>query len=265
MATNLFTIVTDRGHAPLRLAMPFEHRGQRPVTGRVTIVRARYAQRDDHGIVEPQAWPVFADYFFNRTGVELSTRDVDLSSIGRVGLPLVHLAGVEPVKLSKSEHDAIKKYTDNGGTLLVESVGGHGEFAASIELQLTQSLAIPLVTLNHNSPPLKGVAIRHRRYVIEKNNNTPARRMSAFMIGNRPAVIVCRHDLSLGLLGVRHWGVAGYQRQTARELIAALVEHVTTPEATLWPDLSDQPEASAASVGDSTPSEDEGALPVISK
>lgn len=48
-------------------------------------------------------------------------------------------------------------------------------------------------------------------------------KLAAYYRNNRPAVILAYHDLSLGLLDVRHWGVSGYAPESARRIFANIV------------------------------------------
>ena len=46
----------------------------------------------------------------------------------------------------------------------------------------------------------------------------PKPRLAAITVGSRPAVIFSHEDISLGLVGVRHWHVMGYEPFSARRL-----------------------------------------------
>ena len=230
LAINLFSIVTERGRLRPRLIPPFEPRGPGPSTGRVVVGRALAGS--DTNLVEPALWAVFSDHLFNRTGIELETRNIALDRIGESDLPLIHFSGVDPIELSAAEFEAIRMYAERGGTLLVENVGGRGGFAASIEEQLDAHFDASAAALRHKSPLISGESLeggydnrrlRYRRHTVAMMGVSPVNRLAAFRISGRPAVIVSHEDLSLGALGVRRWGIHGYEPQSARQLLTNFV------------------------------------------
>ena len=48
-------------------------------------------------------------------------------------------------------------------------------------------------------------------------------RLAAFVVNDRPAVIISYEDLSLAVLGVRHWGINGYNTESARRLVSNML------------------------------------------
>ena len=119
LAMNLFAIVTDRGTLNNRLAQGLEARKKDVQTEVVDVGRAKY---DGNWLPEPQVWEAVSHWATNRAGIEAATQDVDLDKLGECELPLVHLQGVDPRPLTAGEIEGIRKYCENGGTLLVETV-----------------------------------------------------------------------------------------------------------------------------------------------
>ncbi len=240
LAANLYTFVSDQGRLPGRLALPWPAKVDRRTIGTMTIARARMAEHPDEGAIEPAAWPVFARHFFNRTGIVLKVVDVELDEIGDADWPLVHAAGVRPYELSQAQRAAIDQYVHRGGTLLVETIGGRavkqgGGFTQSIVAALNESFDAPPVTLSRKSPILTGQSlaggyrvqpVRYRRHAVAQMGMAPIHRLAGYMINDRPAVIVSREDLSLGMLGLRHTNIIGYTPDATRKLVTNLLLRV---------------------------------------
>ena len=231
VAANLYTLATNRGHWPPRLERPFPKRKVRLPTATLAVGRARCASAD-HRIVEPGAWRAMSNHLINRTGIELEVTDMDLADIATRQPALVHLAGVKSVQLNGAELAAIRQYAEKGGILLVETVGGNGDFTVIIEKQLNRLFASGAVTLSSKSAIIDGRTmiggydnrtIAYRRYAPTATAVGERSRLAAYHVNERPAVIVSREDLSLGMLGVRHWGICGYKPESARRLVSNIL------------------------------------------
>ncbi len=249
LATNIFAYATDKGVLNNRLVSPLIARERRSPSGSMTVGRARYA---GNWLPEPAAWQMLADFAFNRTGIKITTtpeRDtdpadlpenaaveeaqtLDLDQIGASNLPLIHLTGTDTVVLNPGQLNAIRDYAKRGGTLVVETVGGHGQFSQAIETQLTSHLSSPAVPLTGADPVISGKGLGngfnnrralYRRYAVLKLNVEAKPYLSAFMVDDRPAIIISHDDLSLGMLGSRQWDILGYQTQSSREIMTNII------------------------------------------
>jgi len=235
-AANLFAYATDRGVLNNRLEAPFEKRGDRPLARTVAIGRARY---DGNWLPEPEAWQIQSNFTFNRTGLLVKPTPargaavLDLNKIGRSDLKLIHLTGTDPVHLTQVQLKQIDKYIKRGGTLLVETVGGKGRFSEYVLDQLTIFFDRPAVPLNGTDAIISSKGLTggfdcrralYRRYSVVSMGVDPKPRLIAFLDDdNRPAVIISHEDLSLGMLGSRHWGIHGYHPETARKMMTNIV------------------------------------------
>jgi hypothetical protein len=224
LASNLFALATNKGVLANRLVPPFESRKKRQVAGEIVVGRAKY---DGNWLPEPASWKLLGNPMFNKTGVNIKTADLELSAIGSFDQKLIHLAGTDTYKLKNAEREAIKQYAANGGTLLIETVGGLGEFARDVEKQLAGVFKNPPVPLGSSDAVISGeglaggfdcsrVSWRWRTVQTMAVGSRP--RLAAILIDGRPAVIISHEDLSLGMMGLRHWHVMGYSQRSAREL-----------------------------------------------
>ena len=231
LATNLFVYVTDRGRIPDRLASSYEQRLRRVTEGQILLGRLRY---DGEWLPEPAGWQQIGNRVFNRFGLNVQTVDLELEALSanREGPDLAHLAGVESVKLNELELAAIERYAHGGGTILVETVGGRGDFAVSVEKQLAERFGTAAVPISNRSAVLSGEDIpgaeqirrvRYRRRATAVLSARSRPRLAAFHLKGRPAVIISREDLTLGVMGVRHWDVLGYDVESARRLAMNLL------------------------------------------
>ena len=237
MANNVFAYATDRGALNNRLIQSFEERMGRTPDGEMTVGRPRY---DGNWLPEPLAWEIQANDTFNHTGLNVTataatgSRVLDLEDIGSCDHRLVHLSGTHAIFLTERQRVAINKYAKRGGTLLVETVGGHGEFSRSLEKQLSDLFDHqPAVPLTVSDPIISGQGLEggqdsrralYRRYAVVTTHLDPKPYLSAYLDeSGRPMVILSHEDLSLGMLGARHWNVLGYQSVTSRQLLTNIV------------------------------------------
>lgn len=226
---NLYVMVTDRGTLANRLEQAVLARVDRNQTGSVQVARARYEGPWD---IEADAWKPLGNVLFNRTGLELRQTDVALDALAGSKAPLVHLAGVKPIELSQAQKQAIKAYVEGGGTVLVETIGGRGDFSVSIQEQLTGLFDRPPTPVARYEPLLSGQGLGdafhirrvvYRPYSVIHLSARNAPRLAAISVGGRPGVIFSHEDLSLGALGVKRWGINGYQPESARELLVNII------------------------------------------
>ena len=230
IATNLFAYATDRGRLSNRLVPKYESRVTRKSAGSLKIGRAKYAGNWNP---EPVAWNQLSNHVFNFTGLEMDlTEQIDLNRIGSSRLPMVYMAGTQTFELTPTHKSAIRRYVRRGGTLFVETVGGRSNFARLIEKQLEPVFQSAARLVPDDDPLLTakgligGYSIRKAEYRPWAVVNLKAGRkpkLAAFYLYGRPAVIISNEDLSMGALGVRHWGIGGYSPQTSKRLLTNVV------------------------------------------
>ena len=224
MGSNLFALATNRGVLSNRLIPPFVSRKKRNVSGEMVVGRAKY---DGNWLPEPASWKLLGNPMFNKTGVNIKTADVELSSLSGATQKFIHLAGTNAYTLKNAEREAIKQYVAGGGTILVETVGGIGDFASNVEKQLAGVFKNPAVPLGSSDALISGEGIsggydcsrvswRWRTVQTMAVGSRP--RLAAILIDGRPAVIISHEDLSLGMMGLRHWHVMGYSQKSSRQL-----------------------------------------------
>lgn len=222
---NFYTLVTDRGTLVGRLAQKPPTRQQRATKGTIRVARARY---DGPWNIEPRAWDTLAIEVFNRSGFEIERTEVALEELASAQADLVHLVGIGGLELTDAQKQAIAAYVNKGGTVLVETIGGRGEFSVEIEEQLRDLFQGPATPLSSVDPVISGQGLTgghnarrvlYRPYSVIQLSARTSPRLAAFHVDGRPAVFVSHEDLSLGAIGLKRWGVNGYQPQSAKQLL----------------------------------------------
>jgi hypothetical protein len=228
----------------------------------------------DAGLAEPRMLAPAANVLFNRTGLEVVVHTQPLDDLGeplrmvngepseagdevpedaqiiRVTPDLVYFAGSAPVELTEAQVQQLVAYTDAGGTVLVETLGGQPhvdgstrtDFSADIERQLTSAFGGVSGPLSSSSPILTGRGVdgaeRIDRVVYRPLtiiNSRPRGVLLSAMVDrdddNRPMVLFSSLDIGLGTLGLRHMNINGYATPTARQLMINLLLYAAEQDA----------------------------------
>ncbi len=227
VAANIFAMATNRGVLPNRLESRFEFRDRKQKErGKLSVLRPLPA-----GVarpVEPRVWEPVGNFTFNRTGIDVvadKSGIIPLADLGDAQQPLAHLTGVDPIKLEPEEVDAIHRYTDRGGVLLIETVGGSGGFARDVLLQIGgRARQVSKMDAIISGDGLDGgidcKRVNFRRYTQVKMKYDPEARFRIIRdVESKPSIIISDEDLSLGALGVLKWDVWGYTPASSRQLL----------------------------------------------
>ncbi len=226
---QLFSVAYERHRAYNRLIYPFPTRREGHPRGEVRVARARY---DGDWNIEPRCWEPLATYLFNATSLELAYGNIQLDQLeGDSGLALIHLAGVDPVNLMPGELEAIRRFIDSGGTVLVETIGGRGDFSVHVQRQLSDFLGTIPVPLEGRDSIISGQGlpgavdnrrVTYRAFSVLNLGVDHVPRLAAYRINGRPALVISHEDLSLGAMGLRRAGINGYNSESARNLLINL-------------------------------------------
>jgi len=236
IAANLFTLGTDRGNLPSRMDPRWEKQtGTASAT--VNVGRAQY--NSENWLPEAGWHMPLNRRLANTAGVKIDVTPgvgedgaLKLADIGNFEGKLATIQGVNEVELKPEEIEAIQQYVARGGTVLVETVGGRGRFAISIEEQLAKVLGTRAAPLGGDDAIISGAGLEggqdartvdYRRFAVLTMNVRHRPRVAAFYINSRPSIIVSQEDLTLGVIGVNQWGIIGYTPESARRLMNNIV------------------------------------------
>ncbi len=193
-------------------------------TKTIEVARLQY---DGNWDPEPGGWRRLSGIFHNTRKLGLTVNTVKLGTGDFGKAKFAHMTGTGKFVLKPEQIDALKKFVDSGGTVFIDAAGGDGEFATAAEaLATTIAPSGKLATLAADAAFLKDVKdLRYRTYARMKGGagSTNAARLQAVDVNGRPAVIVSRDDLSVGLLGPEMDGIIGYEPQTAVDIMSAAI------------------------------------------
>lgn len=229
---NIFGVVTDRGLLTPRLSSPIVRPQPRDTVGTIKVVIPRL---DDPAgrMPETDVYRMMRVYMHNLTGMKLDIQQVPLSELSAVDPALLHMVGVNAVKLSPEEVKAVDAFIKSGGTVLIENLGGKGEYAASVTQQLEAILPGDHETVTERADIITGRNLPegstknrrlvYRRMVLENANPDARLLLRGYVSGDRMPIYLSFEDLSLGMLGVKQYGINGYGPSTARDLMVNIL------------------------------------------
>ncbi len=261
IAANLWTTVTDRGIAPAeRLAYRDQHVSQGSRNDRDANTNANVnvnvdANANANGLPdptitvsqisyhgnwnpEPRLWDVMASRLIDQASIKLRTTNRPIGLLENTqprDVSLIHLSGIDAVAFEAAQVDAIIAYAKRGGTVLIETVGGRGDFASALSLQIEQQANVTVLPVSRFAGVVNGNAdligpggqdaseVNYRRYALAMLGATHRPRLTAMFIDDRPAIVISPEDLTLGALNIPRWGVIGYEPPSAQALLTNLV------------------------------------------
>ncbi len=246
LGANLFAWTSERGTLPGRLATHVNSRSDRGRRGTIRVARPVSSAIADGRIIEPEGWTRLSTHLFNRVGYsityvdQLDGRPLAVRDLAAFDGPLAHLAARDAAELSEAEIAAALAYVRRGGTVLVETLGGKGDFAQSIVKQLTGPLRQAPTSLLSSGPIMTGKGLRggqslvriyFRPYTLRTAAYEPHRlRLTAVYLadersGTRPGILFSHDDLTLAAMGIRRDGISGYTTDAARDILGNILLH----------------------------------------
>ncbi|MFH1730910.1 MAG: DUF4159 domain-containing protein [Planctomycetota bacterium] len=207
-----------------------------------TVARIRHAGPKDaprDWETGRRAWSVFAPYVKHVTGCTLEEKDaVELGKADLAGIRLLHLTGQRAVELSEKERAALKKYVEDGGTLLVDAYAGSEEFAASARREIKAAFG-KLRPLAPDSVLASGrfeggvdlsrgirFKLPARRWLRDRGESPRGQKLEVIRVGNRPAVIFSSFDLTGAVAGIESFRSIGYKPASARRVAGNVLAYV---------------------------------------
>jgi len=189
---------------------------------------------------EPRALSIAAGRLAARLARSVEVTEASIESLAERSRPCLAVArgSVAPV-WTEAHWQAILGFLRRGGTLLVESPGGRGDFAAAVERELASRLgrsAFPLVAEDAevSATPADLVVPRQVTYRPSTARRTGAATSACRLRGlrvatesgeERIAVIVSTLDLSQALLDRPREGIDGYAGETSIDLMIRILRH----------------------------------------
>ena len=195
-------------------------------TKAVKVARLRY---DGNWDPEPAGWQRLATVMHNDQAVTLQTQPVQAGS-GALSkdFAALHITGTGPIALSEAGKAELKKYIEEGGTLIMDAAGGSSEFgfrAGTLLQEMYPEAQLTVLKPDHpayaaGKTPLVEVAFRPFAHKITGKARLP--RLRAIEAKGRVIAFLSPEDLSVGLVGHPVDGITGYEPKSA----AATMSHM---------------------------------------
>jgi hypothetical protein len=221
---NLFVYAAGKQDLSNRLESTYIPKVPAAPTATFPIARLSYAGNWDP---EPAAWERFSRYFQLHTGSGLQMKTMPLRDLRPGAVPFAVLTGSARYDFAPDEAKAVKSYVEAGGVLLIDTTGGTGPFAQSVQSTLLDK-AFP-------DRPLRLVAPAHplltRTPTGTEDLSKPRLRLYAIDVlgarggfpeeleSGRGHVLFTALDLTTALLGTQTWGILGYEPSYAQSLV----------------------------------------------
>lgn len=191
------------------------------------IARIQY---DGNWDPEPAGWERLGNLMSNREKIALDIVTAKPEVGALAGAKVAHLTGTTRFSLDDPARQALRKFVEGGGTLVIDAAGGSSEFAQAAEAELAAIFPESKLTTLPPDHPLfsaggtKLTGIAYRPFAARTLGSLKdAPRLQAIEVGGRAAVIYSREDLSAGMVGHPMDGITGYTPATATELMCRVV------------------------------------------
>jgi hypothetical protein len=183
----------------------------------------------DNADPEPGGWPRMTGIMHNVHKIDMKVDFVKPEALD--GYKVANLTGTGKLTLSPASREAIKKFVDGGGTLIVDAAGGDATFADGAENELNTIFAgakLELLPSNHqvyNEPDSKMEKVGWRAFAVDKVADKHNPKLRGLTIGKRTVVFFSREDISAGIVGEPVDGIYGYDPKTATDLMAGMLQY----------------------------------------
>ena len=230
VAFNVAMYAVDKVSAlPYRGAVHWPKAPKKAPGRRISIVRLKHSGNWNP---EPLAYVRFANMMglYADTALDVG-KPIDITGLTATASKIAVMTGVGPWTFGDSEKAALKKFVEDGGTLVIDAAGGSKAFAKSVEAMLKEVFPAVRQRLRRLATTsalynLPGMEIRtvgfKRRTGINRIDRLPELR-TVLVAGDRPGVIYSPLDLTAGLLGARAYTIDGYDPVSAFELMRNIV------------------------------------------
>ena len=178
---------------------------------------------------EPGGWRRLSAVMHNQHETDLAVEPVKLGEGKLAGFTVAHLTGTTKFNLPANQEAELKKFVEDGGTLIVDATGGAGEFAAIAEGLMTKMFggAKAFTALKGDNEIFNNAGesvgqVEYRQFAKKMLGNikTPRLRMAS---AGKGRVFLSQEDLSVGLVGQPVDGIYGYEPKTATAIVANII------------------------------------------
>ena len=189
---------------------------------------------------EPGGWRRLEALLHNEDNVQLEVFPARPGQGAMTSAKIAHLTGTGDFQLDQAAALEIKRFVQNGGTLVVDAAGGSSAFATAAERELKKlfgqaaqaAFARPLQPDNPvyrlEAHPID--TFTYRAWArLHSVGALKEPRVCGIQIGNRIGVYYSREDISAALVGQPVDGINGYSPQTGTAIMRNILLY-TSPE-----------------------------------
>jgi hypothetical protein len=197
-----------------------------PVSKSVKVARLDAGENPDP---EPGGWRRLAAVMRNAHAVDLQVASVKPEALDN-GYQVADLTGTGKFTLAPAARDAIKRFVEAGGTLVIDAAGGDVNFAVAARSELAATFGeskklelLPPEDPVYHQPGGPIDSVGWREFAVGKISDKRHAKLEGIRFGARVGVFFSRYDLSAGLVGEPVDGIDGYDPPTATALMAAIL------------------------------------------
>lgn len=226
LGANLAQYVSDKGTGLIGRGTSYlvKDQGNKPAA-EATVGRFVWGPKYNWD-PEPFAWKRVDVLMRNAKLMGVKTIDVDLSEpVDPKAVPMIHLTGVGPLKLSEKQTILLKSYVQGGGLLLVDAAGGSPKFAESFQKAAGEIFGqlVPAV------PPFLTDATDNGKVQLRHVGRLPRTVKSLDLLGRqgddgRWQVLFLPYDLTAAMTGYPNVEPYGLTPAAADQFISALLK-----------------------------------------
>jgi hypothetical protein len=235
LGADLFVYAAGRRDFRNRLDTAYVAAPPRPPTYTFNVARLRFTGDWNP---EPFAWTRFSHRLQWQTGYSVETSPVAVRDLMPSTAPFAHLTGTSAYRPDAAEASALRRYVEAGGVLLIDRCGGKSPFDPAAPQGILDSAFAGAArhTLTSEDPLLNArfagmdelIKVRVQPFVAEM---TISAEHAATSLAEPPFIISAGKghvlysplDLTCGILGVRTWGIAGYEPTYAESFVKNLL------------------------------------------
>ena len=230
LAGNLYYYSTERGQLRDKKKtwiLPEEAKG----TQKITVARLEY---DGNWDPEPFGWEQFTNYFRRTQNLEIELRRVRLGFDALdARYKIAYLTGTGKIELTDKQRSDLKRFTYEGGVLVVDAAGGSAEFAKAVEKELKLAFDHELEIIPPGHPVFSSAAkitqVQYRekaRKLLGAGMTQPVLKM--IQENGKARVLFSPLDLAVGLVGQPIDSINGYQPDSAMALMMNAIMYAQT-------------------------------------
>jgi hypothetical protein len=233
MMMNIYLYAVDKQGLRTKGDTFIVHRRDSVVSDHPPVKIARL-QYDGNWNPEPGGWVRIANYVHNHNKLDITVVPVELGKgLLTSEYKLADMTGTGTLKLTDAQRAELKKYVDDGGTLLIDAAGGKTAFSYSAKEELKKAFpgTDKFDVLPANSPvyavgdPIKDVG--YRQFARAAVGSVRVPQLRGVMAGDRVGIFFSNEDLSVGIVGQPVDGIIGYDPASATHIVQNILLYAT--------------------------------------